>query len=164
MNTDLGRLGVWWALLGSQDAATERDAAREIERLGFGTLWYGESLRNKDAFAHAAILLCATERINVASGIASIYNSDATATKSGAYALADAFGGRFGLGLGVSHAPAVERRGRDYGKPVTTMRNYLDEFDATEYAPPAPADPPLVLLAALRRNMLRLAAERTQGA
>jgi probable F420-dependent oxidoreductase len=164
MTVELGKLGVWWALLGSQDARTERDAAREIERLGYTTLWYGESVRNKDAFAHAAILLGATERINVASGIASIYNRDATATKSGAYALADAFDGRFVLGLGVSHAPAVARRGRDYGKPVTTMRNYLDEMDAAEYQPPAPAQLPPVLLAALRRNMLRLAAERTQGA
>ena len=143
--TELGKLGVWWALLGSQDAKTERAAAQEIERLGYSTLWYGESVRNKDAFAHAAILLGATERINVASGIASIYNRDATATKSGAYALADAFDGRFVLGLGVSHAPAVERRGRDYGKPVTTMRNYLDEYDAAEYQPPAPTVTPLRL-------------------
>ncbi len=162
--TDLGGLGVWWALLGSQDAATERQAAREIERLGYSTLWYGESVRNKDAFAHAGILLSATERINVASGIASIYNRDPTASKSGAYALADAFDGRFVLGLGVSHAPAVTSRGRDYGKPVTTMRNYLDEMDAAEYQPPAPKQPPPVLLAALRPRMLRLAAERTQGA
>ncbi|WP_028058517.1 TIGR03620 family F420-dependent LLM class oxidoreductase [Candidatus Solirubrobacter pratensis] len=162
--TDLGRLGVWWALLGSQDAATERDAAREIERLGYSTLWYGESMRNKDALAHAAILLDATERINVASGIASIYVRDPAATKSGAYFLADASGGRFVLGLGVSHAPAVKDRGHDYGKPVSTMRAYLDEMDEAEYQPPAPADPPPVLLAALRPRMLRLAAERTAGA
>jgi probable F420-dependent oxidoreductase len=162
--TDLGRLGVWWALLGSQDAATERDAAREIERLGYTTLWYGESVRNKDAFAHAAILLSATERINVASGIASIYVRDPAASKSGAYALADAFDGRFALGLGVSHAPAVQGRGHEYGKPVTTMRNYLDAMDEAPYAPPAPKQLPPVLLAALRPKMLRLAAERTAGA
>src|SRR6201999_4409907 len=145
MTVELGRVGVWWALLGSQDAKTERDAAREIERLGYPTLWYGESARNKAAFAHAAILLAATERLNVASGIASIYNRDATATKSGAYALADAVDGRFLLALGATHAPAVDRRGRDSGKPVPTMRNYLDELDAADYQPPAPAVKPPVL-------------------
>jgi probable F420-dependent oxidoreductase len=162
--TALGQLGVWWALLGSQDAATERDAAREIERLGYGTLWYGESVRNKDALAHAAILLEATARINVASGIASIYVRDPAASKSGAYFLADASGGRFVLGLGVSHEPAVTSRGHDYGKPVTMMRAYLDAMDAAAYQPPAPPEPPPVVLAALRPRMLRLAAERTAGA
>jgi probable F420-dependent oxidoreductase len=162
--TALGELGVWWALLGSQDAATERDAAREIERLGYGTLWFGESARNKDALAHAAVLLEATERMNVASGIASIYVRDPAASKSGAYFLADASGGRFVLGLGVSHEPAVTSRGHDYGKPVSTMRAYLDAMDAAPYQPPAPPEPPPVVLAALRPRMLRLAAERTAGA
>jgi probable F420-dependent oxidoreductase len=162
--TALGELGVWWALLGSQSAATERDAAREIERLGYGTLWFGESARNKDALAHAAILLEATERMNVATGIANIYVRDPAASKSGAYFLADASGGRFVLGLGVSHEPAVTSRGHDYGKPVSTMRAYLDAMDASPYQPPAPPEPPPVVLAALRPRMLRLAAERTAGA
>jgi probable F420-dependent oxidoreductase len=161
---DIGKLGVWWALLGSESAAAERDAVREIERLGYGTFWFGESPRNKDAFAHAGILLAATERINVATGIAGIYNRDATATKSGAYFLADASQGRFALGLGVSHAGAVAGRGHEYGKPVSTMRAYLDAMDAAPYAPPAPAELPPVLLAALRPRMLELAAKRTAGA
>jgi probable F420-dependent oxidoreductase len=164
MDIGIGRLGVWWALLGSHDAATERAAAQEIERLGYGALWYGESSRNKDAFAHAAILLTGTDRIKVASGIASIYVRDAAATKTGAYALADAFGGRFVLGLGVSHESAVAARGHEYGKPVSTMRAYLDAMDETRYLPPPPKEPPPVLLAALRTRMLRLAAERTAGA
>jgi probable F420-dependent oxidoreductase len=162
--TELGTLGVWWANLGSASAQTEIDAVREIERLGYGTFWFGESMRNKDAMAHAGVLLTATDRINVATGIASIYNRDPTATKSGAYYLADASNGRFVLGLGVSHAPAVTRRGADYGKPVSTMRAYLDAMDEAPYQPPAPADPPLVLLAALRTRMLQLAAQRTAGA
>jgi probable F420-dependent oxidoreductase len=162
--TELGTLGVWWANLGSASAHDEIEAVKEIERMGYGTFWFGESMRNKDAMAHAGVLLQATSTINVASGIASIYNRDATATKSGAYYLSDASNGRFILGLGVSHAANVQRRGADYGKPVTTMRNYLDEMEAAEYQPPAPEQLPPVLLAALRRNMLRLAAERTQGA
>ena len=162
--TELGTLGVWWANLGSAAAGAEIDAVKEIERLGYGTFWFGESVRNKDAMAHAGVLLGATSTINVATGIASIYNRDPTATKSGAYYLADASGGRFVLGLGVSHAPAVARRGSDYGKPVSTMRAYLDDMDAADYQPPAPRHTPPVLLAALRTKMLQLAAQRTQGA
>ncbi len=161
---NLGTLGVWWANLGSASARDEIEAVKEIERLGYGTFWFGESMRNKDAMAHAGVLLTATERINVATGIASIYNRDPTATKSGAHYLADASNGRFVLGLGVSHAPAVTRRGADYGKPVSTMRAYLDAMDEAPYQPPAPKKPPPVLLAALRTRMLRLAAERTAGA
>jgi probable F420-dependent oxidoreductase len=162
--TELGTLGVWWANLGSAAAGAEIDAVKEIERLGYGTFWFGESVRNKDAMAHAGVLLGATSTINVATGIASIYNRDPTATKSGAYYLADASHGRFVLGLGVSHAPAVTRRGADYGKPVSTMRAYLDDMDAAQYQPPEPAGKPPVLLAALRTKMLQLAAQRTQGA
>jgi probable F420-dependent oxidoreductase len=162
--TELGTLGVWWANLGSAAAGAEIDAVKEIERLGYGTFWFGESVRNKDAMAHAGVLLGATSTINVATGIASIYNRDPTATKSGAYYLADASQGRFVLGLGVSHAPAVTRRGADYGKPVSTMRAYLDDMDAAQYQPPEPAGKPPVLLAALRTKMLQLAAQRTQGA
>jgi probable F420-dependent oxidoreductase len=162
--TTLGTLGVWWANLGSASAQQEIEAVREIERMGYGTFWFGESMRNKDAMAHAGVLLSATTRINVATGIASIYNRDPTATKSGAYYLADASQGRFVLGLGVSHAPAVTRRGADYGKPVSTMRAYLDAMDEAQYQPPAPATTPPILLAALRTKMLQLAAQRTQGA
>src|SRR3954454_12446694 len=162
--TDLGTLGVWWANLGGAAAGAEIDAVREIERLGYRTFWFGESMRNKDAMAHAGVLLSATTRINVATGIASIYNRDPTATKSGAYYLADASDGRFVLGLGVSHAPAVTRRGADYGKPVSSMRAYLDAMDESQYQPPEPSSKPPVLLAALRTKMLQLAAQRTQGA
>src|SRR3954467_5644343 len=161
--TDLGTLGVWWADLGGAAAGAEIDAVREIERLGYRTFWFGESLRNKDAMAHAGVLLTATERINVATGIASIYNRDPAATKSGAYYLADASGGRFVLGLGVSHAPAEPSRGADYGKPVSTMRAYLDAMDETASQPPAPDDPPPVLLAALRTRMPQLAEQRPAG-
>src|SRR3954462_8287139 len=121
--TDLGTLGVWWANLGGAAAGAEIDAVREIERLGYGTFWFGESLRNKDAMAHAGVLLTATTRINVATGIASIYNRDPTATKSGAYYLADASNGRFVLGLGGSHWPAVTRPPSRAAAPTPASRS-----------------------------------------
>jgi probable F420-dependent oxidoreductase len=84
--------------------------------------------------------------------------------KTGGNALADAYPGRFVLGMGVSHAPSVRARGHDYGRPVTAMREYLDAMDGAEYGPPAPAEPLPRVLAALRPRMLELSRDRTDGA
>jgi probable F420-dependent oxidoreductase len=160
----LGPVGAWLTLLGLRSAGEERAAAAEIERLGYPALWFGETPVNKEAFVHAGILLAATQRIAIATGIASIYARDAAAANAAGNALAEAHDGRFVLGLGVSHAPAVAQRGHDYGKPVTEMRRYLDALGAAEYRAPAPAHPAPLVLAALRRRMLELARDRTHGA
>ncbi|GGP05934.1 LLM class F420-dependent oxidoreductase [Nonomuraea glycinis] len=159
----MGRVGVWNGTLGGESAAFEREAAAEVERLGFKTLWIGETPTGKEALVHSALLLGATRHLMVATGIASIWGRDATAAANGADALAEAFDGRFVLGLGVSHAPAVAARGHDYSRPVSAMRTYLDAMDATKYSGPLPEPAPR-LLAALRPNMLELAARRAQGA
>lgn len=162
--TRLGRVGVWLGKLGWQPAAVEREAAAEIEALGFDALWFSESHTNKEALSHAGLLLAATERLTVASGIANIYTRDPTAMTAGANALAEAYPGRFVLGIGVSHRSQVVHRGHDYGAPVASMRAYLDEMDAAGYEGPRPAEPFPRVLAALRPKMLALAAERTDGA
>jgi probable F420-dependent oxidoreductase len=161
----LGRVGVWWGALGLEPAAVERDAAAAVEALGYGALWYSETPVNKEAFAHAAILLGATQRIVVASGIANIYARDPAAAVNGAGALGEAFGDRFLLGIGVSHAPSVAMRGHDYGKPLTAMRAYLDAMDAaTPRFPIAGGGEVPRVLAALRPRMLELARDRSAGA
>lgn len=158
----LGRVGVWG--LPPRSAAEERGVASEIERLGYGALWFGEAPATKEAFSHAAILLAATARLVVATGIANIYARDPTAMSNAALALAEAYPGRFVLGLGVSHVPLVRTRGHEYRQPVTAMREYLDAMDGVKYLPPAPAEPPPRVLAALRPRMLELARDRADGA
>ena len=71
-----------------------------------------------------------SERAIVAPGIASIYARDPMAMANGAKALAEAYPGRFVLGIGVSHAPSVAMRGGSYGKPIETMTEYLDGMAA----------------------------------
>jgi probable F420-dependent oxidoreductase len=159
----LGRVGVWGAL-STRSSAEERPAAAEIERFGYGALWFGEGPTNKEAFAHAAILLAATERIVVATGIANIYARDPTAMNNAGLTLAEAYPGRFVLGMGVSHLPLVQVRGHDYGRPVSAMRAYLDAMERVKYTPPPPPEPLPLVLAALRRQMLELARDRTDGA
>ena len=159
----LGPVGVWLTLLGLRSAEQERAAAARIEQLGYPALWFGETPVNKEAFVHAGILLAATERIAVATGIANIYARDPAAMNAAANALEEAYPGRFVLGIGVSHAPAVAQRGHVYGKPVTAMRDYLDALDETRYLAPAPDPAPPLVLAALRRRMLRLGRDRAHG-
>jgi probable F420-dependent oxidoreductase len=160
----LGRVGVWMGGLGRAPWPEARDAARRIESLGYGALWLSETPTGREPLAHAGLLLGATERIPIATGIASIWSRDALAARNGALALAEAHPGRFTLGLGVSHAPAVRLRGQEYDKPLTAMRAYLDGLDAAPYQGAEPAVPVPLVLAALRPRMLGLARDRATGA
>jgi probable F420-dependent oxidoreductase len=160
----LGPVGVWLGTIGALPAAEERAAVRELEAAGYGTVWFGETPFSKEALSHAALILDATERVTVATGIASIWLRSPSSAASGAATLAEAHPGRFVLGLGVSHAPIVTSIGRDYTKPLTHMREYLDAMDANRYTAASPAEPAQRVLAALAPKMLELARERTQGA
>ena len=161
---ELGPIGIWTAQFDYQPAAKVRDAAGELEQLGFGAIWFPESV-GRESLANAALLLSATSRIVVASGIANIYARDPVTTVAGQNTLAEAYPGRFLLGLGVSHIPLVEQlRGHTYGKPIASMRAYLDGMDRAPYRAAAPSIKPSRVLAALGPKMLRLAAERADGA
>ena len=159
----LGRLGVWY-FTDRMTAAQAADFARRVESLGYAALWLPEAV-GRDPFAHAALLLAATERLILATGIASIYARDANAMVAAQNTLAEQSGDRFLLGMGVSHAPMVEQmRGHSYGKPVSTMRAYLDRMDQAPYAAIAPGEKPPRVIAALGPAMLALARERCSGA
>jgi probable F420-dependent oxidoreductase len=164
----LGSVGVWSGAFTVAPAAEARPAVREIEALGYGTLWYSEGLGTRESFANGAVLLAATERIRVASGIANIWARDAVSAANATRVLADAFDDRFLLGLGVSHPRQVDPRGHRYQKPVARMSAYLDAMDNDPFVSPDAARvsrPPVPrVLAALRPPMLRLAAGKALGA
>jgi probable F420-dependent oxidoreductase len=112
-----------------------------------------------------ALLLSATDRITLATGIANIWARDAVTTACAANALTEAFPERVVVGLGVSHPNLVDDlRGHQYEKPLTAMRTYLDGIGRAPYTASRPTTPVRYVLAALRRRMLSLAAERTEGA
>jgi probable F420-dependent oxidoreductase len=160
----LGRVGVWTLEADKMPAVEERAFAREVEALGFRTLWIAETVVSKEVFAHLALLLDWTDRLILASGIANLHAHDPYAMANGGRTLAEAFPGRMVLGIGVSHAPAVARRGGSYEKPLERMREYLDQMDASSWPQPEPPEPAPRVLAALGPKMLQLAAERTAGA
>jgi probable F420-dependent oxidoreductase len=160
----LARLGFWSLQLERLTAREAQRAVAAVEELGYGAIWIPEAVTSKEVFAHAALLLSATQRVPIATGIANLWARDAYAMANGARALADAFPGRFVLGLGVSHEPAVRRRGSQYERPLERMREYLDAMDAARWTGPESTEPPPRVLAALGPKMLRLAAARTAGA
>src|SRR4051812_8871928 len=117
----LGKIAAWAALdapiaflehdksetLGPATAARVAQLARRVEALGYSTLWMPEGF-GRNSFVVSSWLLANTTELSVATGIANIYSRDAMATRSGADALNEQSGGRFLLGLGVSHRQAVE--------------------------------------------------------
>lgn len=160
----LGRVGVWFGGLGWAPWDAARDAAQRIEALGYGALWLSETPMGREPLSFAAALLGATERLPVATGIASIWARDAVAARNAALSLGEIHPGRFTLGLGVSHAPAVRLRGQVYDKPLTAMRTYLEALDAADWGGPDVETPVPLVLAALRPKMLELSGAVTTGA
>lgn len=161
---ELKPIGIWTAQLDYQPAAKAKEAAAELEQLGFGAIWFPESV-GREALTNAALLLGATGRIVIATGIANIYARDPVTMAAAQKTLAEAYPERFLLGLGVSHIPLVEQiRGHSYGKPVASMRAYLDGMDRAPYRAVPPPVRPIRVLAALGPKMLRVAAERADGA
>ncbi|MBI4081574.1 MAG: TIGR03620 family F420-dependent LLM class oxidoreductase [Candidatus Lambdaproteobacteria bacterium] len=159
---NFGKLGVWCSTH-TFSRAQLLDLAQRTERLGYSVLWYPEG-RGYESFALGSFLLERTDTLILATGIANIYGRDPTTMKQGQHSLAKLSGGRFLLGLGVSHAPTVETlRGHRYGKPVATMRAYLDGMERAAAVAPQVDQPPPIVLAALGPRMTRLAAERTAG-
>jgi probable F420-dependent oxidoreductase len=160
---ELGRLGVWTAMDG-MTAAAGAAFAKRVEAWGYQALWLPEG-RGRNALVQSAWLLANTDKLIVATGIANIYARDPMAMANGQRGLAEQSGGRFLLGLGVSHRPIVEgMRGHNYGTPVATMRAYVTAMRNTPYPAPPPPEPPPTILAALGPRMMALAAEITDGA
>lgn len=156
----LGRLGAWYStdkLGGSQQIKT---FVQTVERLGYDTLWYPES-RGYESLSVAGFMLANTTKLKLGSSIASIYARDAFTARRGMLSLHQLYGERFVLGLGVSHAPMVEKlRGHTYEKPVPLMRAYLEAIMKGESGA---GDWPIAI-AALGPLMLKLAASHTRGA
>ncbi len=156
-----GKLGVWWST-NALSKAQLVELAQGVERLNYSVFWYPESMAY-ESLAMGGFLLGQTERLCLASGIANMYARDALTARAGHDTLNSLYNDRFILGLGVSHIPMVEgRRGHTYGKPVATMRAYLEAMDAAETGIATPARN--VVLAALGPNMLALSRDKTEGA
>jgi probable F420-dependent oxidoreductase len=152
-----GALGAWVSRALSPDNL--RAVARTVEETGYGTLWISGG-GEPGVFHPVQVALAATERITVATGIVNIWMETPESVTEAWHRLEEQYPGRLQIGLGISHAPLVERTGRGrYDRPLARMGEYLDALDAQ----PAPLPPARRVLAALGPKMVRLAAERTAG-
>ena len=164
MMIDIGRVGIWQGVLDAHPASKVREIVAELDEAGWPTLWIPETV-SRDPFVAAAMMLESTTNMKLATGIASIWARDAMTTNSATMTLNEAYNGRFLLGLGVSHHTITEWvRKHEYSKPLTKMREYLEQMNATKYRGLAPAEPPNRVIAALGPKMLALSAELADGA
>jgi len=149
---NLGRIGIWSSSLRNADNAA--DAARELEGLGYGALWFPGGAPNGFA-EHISGLLGATRSVAVATGIVSVWTHDPKTISRQFADFEAAAPGRFLLGIGISHPHVVERAGLTYQKPLAKLRWFLDELEGV------PSD--RIVLASLGPKSLELARDRSWG-
>jgi alkanesulfonate monooxygenase SsuD/methylene tetrahydromethanopterin reductase-like flavin-dependent oxidoreductase (luciferase family) len=132
------------------------DLAGEIERRGFAGISVSSQFSN---MAQCLGLAFATERITFATAIAPIYAQTVDEFAHGAAYIHEVSGGRFQFGIGVAHAPAHLRMGITPGRPLADIRAFVAKFKSYEDVGTLPP----IILAALRKRMVALAAEIADG-
>ena len=151
----IGRYGVWvsgrlWPASPTEVAA----AAVELEELGFGSIWLGSS--PPDDLALPEAILAATSRMVVGTSIIDVWRSDPVRLAESDARIRASFPGRFYLGLGSGHAPAVEAMGQRYVRPLSKLRDFLAAL------PSVPVGERMI--AALGPKTLEAARDLTAGA
>jgi alkanesulfonate monooxygenase SsuD/methylene tetrahydromethanopterin reductase-like flavin-dependent oxidoreductase (luciferase family) len=155
--------GVGWS------AAEVQAVSREAEDAGFDAIFAAEV--NNDVMATAQLMGAATQRIAVGTWIANIYLRHSYVCAQGAALIADATGGRFVLGLGVSHPPVNSALAIDMGEPpavlrgyVTAVRKWLKGEGPPTHLPQRPSPQPVSLyVAAVTSRTVELASELADG-
>ena len=132
------------------------ELATAIEKRGFIGI-YGPSLG--DSLALCEALAFATNEIPFGTSIMPIYFRQVVDFASTASFIHEVSGGRFRFGVGVSHGPALKSRGISGGKPLTDTRQFVEDLRAV----PRAGELPPIVLATLRKKMIKLSEEISQG-
>jgi len=163
VRSGLGRVGVWTFAFDALRGPDVRDGVAAIESLGYPALWVPEGGSSREIFAHLSLLLAATREMTVCSGIANVTARHPEAMAGGGRTLADAYGERAVLGIGIGHQYTAGRRRQEWEDPVGRMAAYLDDMDGAPMGPD-PEVPVRRLIAALGPRMLQVAASHAIGA
>ncbi len=150
------------SLAASTPVAAQRNAVGRLERAGFRTVWTNELL-GKDAFVQLGVLLAETERLVFGTCIANIWARPAQTMHAAAVQLAEAYPGRFVAGLGVGYPEQAAAVGRQFGRPLATMRGYLKQMDSPTWPPTPDVGYPRII-AANGPKMVELAGASADGA
>ncbi len=161
----LGQVGVYLPVpfASSPPVELQREAAGRLERAGFRAVWVNESVGGKDHFVQVAMLLAATGQLTFGTGIANIWARAPQTAHGAAAMLAQAYPGRFVLGLGSGYPQQAAAVGREFGSPLAAMRDYLERMAAPTMTP-APEAPYPAIVAANGPKMIALAGELADGA
>lgn len=146
MSVSLGRYGIWM-----RAAELTPELAREVESLGFSSLWAGGSPPGD--LAEIEGLLAATSRLSVATGIVNMWRDPAPTVAASYHRIQERHPDRFMLGVGISHPESIA----GYQSPYLTMVGYLTDLSN------AGVPREHVILAALGPRALALAAEMSAG-
>ena len=152
-------------LLQWNEGTTGSDLAAHTQRfeaLGYHELWVPE-VYGREVLSTCGFLLARTERLFVSSGIANVYARDADAAAQAANGLAELSGGRFRLGLGVSHPVLVEPRGHDWVMPVPKMKSYLERLAEAHIQSPMAEQPAKVIVAGHGKGLIKVARDLGDG-
>jgi F420-dependent oxidoreductase-like protein len=161
------------------DFAASVDLARRADELGYDSVWVTHG-GGRDSFLVLAAYGAVAPRVRLGVGVLPIYPRHPIATAQAALTLSEQTGGRYLLGLGVSHRPSMEQQlGLNLADPLGTMREYVEvlrgafgdgaRFEGSHYrvqwsmAVPGRLPAPPIYLAALSIRMLELAGEIADG-
>jgi alkanesulfonate monooxygenase SsuD/methylene tetrahydromethanopterin reductase-like flavin-dependent oxidoreductase (luciferase family) len=143
--------------------------AREIEDAGFGGIYIPEAVN--DALLCSLAVANATRQITVGTWIVNIYLREPALCAIAAEMVQEAANGRFILGLGVSHRPALEARGIEMGNARDRLRRDAEmirkafrgelEMFGTKF--PTPPHPIPIYFAALALETSKLGGELADG-
>ena len=164
---------------GANDVEGQVQGVIDAEKDGFDGIWFGQ-IFGPDVLTVLALAGQKTNRIELGTSVVPTYPRHPHMLAQQALTVQAACGGRFNLGLGLSHAPVVESMwGLSYDRPAAHMREYLSvlipliregrasfsgEFFRVSATVQVPVPkPPPVLIAALAPVMLRMAGEMTDG-
>ncbi len=164
---------------GANDVEGQVQGVIDAEKDGFDGIWFGQ-IFGPDVLTVLALAGQKTNRVELGTSVVPTYPRHPHMLAQQALTVQAACGGRFNLGLGLSHAPVVESMwGLSYDRPAAHMREYLSvlipliregrasfsgEFFRVSATVQVPVPkPPPVLIAALAPVMLRMAGEMTDG-
>ena len=132
------------------------ELAQEIERRGFAGI-YSPSMFGNMSLCEA--LAWNTRTIPFGTAIAPIYARTVGDFAQSAAFMHEISGGRFRMGIGVAHGPSHVRMGVTPGKPLGDTRSFVERFRAQEGLGALPP----IIIAALRKKMVALAGEISEG-
>ncbi|MBM29497.1 MAG: hypothetical protein CMD77_01130 [Gammaproteobacteria bacterium] len=132
------------------------DLAKTIEAKGFPGI-YCPSLA--DGMALCSALALVTNELRFGTSIQPIYTRHVQDFAQMASFIHETSNGRFDFGVGVSHAPAMNRLKIQQGKPLSDMRQFVADLKSV----PRAGELPPIILATLRNKMIKLSEEIAQG-